>query len=137
MEKKFTKTIEFEGRNKTMIVEARFDDRCKNGHSTFSITGQIGAGNNPDVCGCIHDEIAIHFPELKKYIKWHLTSTEGPLHYVANTVYWTKKGNLQNARSCAVWEDATLEQLSDVVALHGRLPSLMEEFDVDMKELFV
>jgi hypothetical protein len=36
---------------------------------------------------CLHDEIAKAFPELAKYIKWHLCSTDGPMHYVANTVF--------------------------------------------------
>ena len=26
-------------------------------------------------------------PELAPYIKWHLVSSDGPLHYIANTVY--------------------------------------------------
>ena len=62
----------------------RFDDDCGNGHCTFTITGNVppvGPG------GCIHDLIAIAFPELASSIKWHLTSTDGPMHYVANTVY--------------------------------------------------
>jgi hypothetical protein len=37
--------------------------------------------------GCIHEDIAKHFPELMPYIKWHLTSTDGPMHYLANTLY--------------------------------------------------
>lgn len=35
----------------------------------------------------MHDEIREHFPELAPFIKWHLMSTDEPLHYVANTVY--------------------------------------------------
>lgn len=42
-----------------------------------------------DSGGCIHDEIAEHFPELAPLIKWHLCSQEkGPMHYVANAQYW-------------------------------------------------
>jgi hypothetical protein len=37
--------------------------------------------------GCCHDEVAKHFPELAPFIKWHLTSSDGPMHYIANTVY--------------------------------------------------
>ena len=35
----------------------------------------------------MHDEIIKVFPELVSLIKWHLCSTDEPLHYVANTVY--------------------------------------------------
>ena len=72
-------------------AELRFDDSCGNGHETFAITGTIdryerGAWRD-DAGGCIHDEIVKHFPALAPLIKWHLCSTDGPLHYVANTVY--------------------------------------------------
>lgn len=71
-----------------MIVNIRYDDECGNGHNTFAITGEIGGTRqNPDMCGCIHDEIAEHAPELAHLIKWHLVSSDGPMHYVANTLY--------------------------------------------------
>jgi uncharacterized protein Usg len=62
----------------TLTVYVRFDDCCKNGHQTFSI---IEAG------GCLHEDIARIFPELAPLIQWHLMSTDGPMHYLANTVY--------------------------------------------------
>jgi hypothetical protein len=34
-----------------------------------------------------HDEVVKHFPELAPFIKWHLCSSDGPMHYVANTLY--------------------------------------------------
>lgn len=79
-----------------ITVQMRFDDQCKNGHSSFAITGEIdmksGSRWIDDCSGCIHDEIAAHFPELAPLIKWHLMSTDGPMHYVANTCY--RAGNL-------------------------------------------
>lgn len=81
-----------EGGEKFRIrVKIRFDDECRNGHNTFSITGDIderrsGAWHEYSG-GCIHDEIAKHFPELAPLIKWHLVSTESPMHYIANAVY--------------------------------------------------
>lgn len=68
-----------------ITATVRFDDECKNGHNSFGITGSTTDGQG----GCIHDLIAEHFPELAPFIKWHLCSTDGPMHYVANTVYWT------------------------------------------------
>jgi hypothetical protein len=80
------------GRDQLLEVEIRFDDNCKNGHETFAITASgwevISAGRlRETIGGCCHDEIAKVFPELAPLIKWHLCSTDGPMHYVANTVY--------------------------------------------------
>jgi len=61
----------------------RFDDECGNGHNSFSITGSTTDGQG----GCIHDLIAEHFPELQPFIKWHLCSTDGPMHYPGNVLY--------------------------------------------------
>lgn len=76
----------------TIQVEIRFDDECRNGRESFAITGEV---RDPRVrrdsgivaCGCLHDAIAQAFPELAPLIRWHLTSTDGPMHYEANTVY--------------------------------------------------
>jgi hypothetical protein len=67
----------------------RFDDRCNNGHNTFSITGDVWAmqDRHDHSFGCVHNEIAKAIPELQPYLKYHLCSTDGPLHYVANTMY--------------------------------------------------
>lgn len=43
--------------------------------------------------------------------------------------------NLEAARSCAIWEDATLEQLQSEEALLERLPKLMQEFRKDIEAL--
>ena len=61
----------------------------------FSLTGDIYrwfdssncTAKEPITCGCIHDHIAEHFPELRPYIKWHLCGLEQPMHYLANTIY--------------------------------------------------
>lgn len=191
-----------------MRATVRYDDQCGNGHNSFSITGEY---TYPDQSwengggGCIHDEIAAAFPELTPFIKWHLVSSDGPMHYIANTTYhasdkdhrglrkserkqlvngktnlpvwelvvrdsknekaksvssssWVgsdecptstfsakwepvwiegegKESDLEAARSCAVWPDATLEQLQDAEALSARLPALMEAFRADVKSL--
>jgi len=46
-----------------------------------------------------------------------------------------KEIDLEAARSCAVWPDATLEQLQDKDALVARLPALMADFKSDMESL--
>jgi hypothetical protein len=80
------------GPTATIRAEVRFDDECKNGHNTFAITAVIRdsryRGDKREIAGgCCHDEIAAAFPELAPLIRWHLTSTDGPMHYIANTVY--------------------------------------------------
>lgn len=194
------------GESVLIKAEVRHDDQCGNGHNTFSITGSMDNG----VCGCIHEEIAVAFPELAPFIKWHLISTDGPMHMVANTIYhagnrdhwglkkgefrqhtsrgkhqangvegvphwrleilgmpkereiyatekpddmklearWVPEGivgdgkerDFKAARHCAVWPEATDEQLSaepEVLKqmLLDRLPALMEAFKADVEKL--
>lgn len=86
---KFTKKFndEFDGPCK-ITATVRYDDRCGNGHNSFSITGYIAGRFGRELLGgCIHDDIAKHFPELEHLIKWHLMNVEGPMHYIANTKY--------------------------------------------------
>lgn len=63
-------------------VTIRYDDQCGNGHNIFSVTA-----SGPNIGGCCHDRVAKYFPHLKKYLKWHLTSSDGPLHYIDNTIF--------------------------------------------------
>lgn len=93
---KHVKHFKEDGKPHTLFIELRYDDECGNGHNTFAITGSLYEGNyqsepknerNLISCGCIHEDIAKHAPEFAPFIKWHLTSSDAPLHYVANTVY--------------------------------------------------
>jgi len=76
-----------------MIVTIRHDDNCGNGHNSFAVTMDAYTAGKPhtdryhQLGGCCHDEIIKYFPELEPLIKWHLTSTDGPMHYVANTTF--------------------------------------------------
>lgn len=56
----------------------------------FSITGEIRDKHNiMECCGCLRDEIALHFPHLVPLITWHLCNQDGtPMHYIANGLYW-------------------------------------------------
>lgn len=118
-----------------ITVTVRYDDDCGNGHNSFAITASIEErrGNKwiDARCGTCHDDVAKRFPKLGPYIKWHLTSSDGPMHYFVNTCYWVKEGNLANARSSAVWPEATDSDLSIhalAIRLGERLPALMDEF---------
>lgn len=197
------------GPGATITAHVRFDDQCGNGHNTFSITADIvtpASKRRGDIeaGGCLHDDVAKAFPELAPFIKWHLCSTDGPLHYPGNVIYmagerdcwgllkgefrqhtsrgqqnggvagvpnwklkvpgwretdiysdtkpapvvleWVPAGitgegkerQLSSARSCAIWPDATDEDLTAPglkERLEARLPALMEEFKAAVESL--
>ena len=132
----FTKRVDIDGIPCKMTVQVRHDDQCGNGHNTFAITADI-IGRGIEMGGCLHDDIREHFPEFAHLIKWHLASTDGPMHYIANTTYlasdtkWNgepKTPDIEAARRTAIWPDATLEQLQSEKALTARLDSLLTEF---------
>ena len=90
------KEIDYHGTKADIIVKIRYDDECSNGHNTFTITADTykRSGRRESAYlagGCCHDEIIKHFPELKRAIDFHLTSSDGPLHYVANAMYHAKE----------------------------------------------
>lgn len=85
----FGRPIQDYGTGASISVELRFDDSYRNGHESFAITAEVRrlGRRGVEACGCLHDDIARVFPELQPLIKWHLTSTDGPTHYVASTCY--------------------------------------------------
>jgi len=109
------------GKGAVITAKVRFDDECGNGKNSFCITagvvsdasrrrGDIEAGGRMD------EEIAKHFPDLARYQKWNLCDTDGPMHYIANTLYHAgdtdyrglrkgEKTQLRNGRTgLAVWQ---------------------------------
>ena len=150
-----------------LIATVRHDDKCGNGHNTFTITGDLydrdRNNGEPSVtlstgkhrwlgsCGCLHKKIAKHFPQLAPLIKWHLTSTDEPMHYIENSLYWAgKRGycdgepndppNLENFRSSAVWPEATAETIAQdeetlTAQLRARLPGLKADFQRAVESL--
>lgn len=101
--KTFRKDYVEDGKPHAIIAEVRYDDECGNGHNSFAITATLyGPDRIPGedttkspsgktlYCyggGCCHDEIAKHFPQLRELIKWHLCSSDGPMHYPGNVIY--------------------------------------------------
>lgn len=91
------------GKPYALIATVRWDDKCKNGRNSFSVTGTLyGPDRYPGeettkslsgktlwscAGGCLHDEIRKRIPEIAHLIRWHLFDPHGPMHYVANTVY--------------------------------------------------
>ncbi|OHD23499.1 MAG: hypothetical protein A2Y38_12105 [Spirochaetes bacterium GWB1_59_5] len=204
-----TRPIAGYGAGGQITVKIRFDDGCQNGHQSFSVTADVVTNESRrqrDIAagGCLHEDIAQVFPELAPLIKWHFMRTDGPdgpMHYIANTVYhasdrdhngllkgevrqlrngktgllcwkleatgnlpqyvdsdtqptetttlhyvpWTRTGegkarDLDAARLCAIWPEATDEELSAdketlTAALTARLPGLIAEFRADMERV--
>lgn len=106
MESKLTKNqkkafgprpIDGYGTDAMITATVRYDDECGNGRNSFAITAEVRRPRAIDIesGGCMHDEIARLFPELAKYIKWHLCDARGPMHYIANTLYfaWDRDHN--------------------------------------------
>jgi len=122
-----------------ILATVRHDDECGNGHNTFTITASVyKAGRRGEknlLMGvCCHGIIRETMPDLAPLLKWHLCSTDGPLHYVANTLYLAREQgcraaepDLGAARRCAIWPEAELEDFTEE-KLKARLPKLMEEF---------
>jgi hypothetical protein len=119
-------------------VEIQFDDECNNGHNTLSVTGRyLGTW------GAMHTEM-LNIPIIEKYVKraipFHGCHTDGPLHYIPNTLYWVGIKNYDFAMACAICdfpEDHVLylseeffktsdnETITRV--LNERLPTVLEE----------
>lgn len=81
-----------------LVVHVRYDDRCGNGHNSFSITGsgyekRANGRYYETFGGCCHDKIAEVLPELQHLIKWHLCSSDGPMYYIENTMFHALQHN--------------------------------------------
>ena len=123
------------GKNHYIRARIRFDDECGNGHQSFAVTADIHELRNgryiEDGGGCCHDEIAKAFPWIAPYIKWHLTSTDGPMHYVANTIYWAEKAALGKCKyDGGLSEDKRLEaaKFAASTSLWPELENTLNEF---------
>jgi hypothetical protein len=155
--KEFIATWLDNDRTYKLVADACYDDECGNGHNTFGLTAALSSQKKPggwwheEARGCLHEEIAKHIPHLAPYIKWHLCSSDGPMHYLANTTHWMGESKLiastniaealkflDNARSSAVWPEATGEDLAAPGLrdrLIARLPKLMADFQSAMQSL--
>lgn len=114
----------------------------------FSVTCAIYQGGRDVGGGAAHDLIAEHFPHLRPYLRWHLTSTDGPMHYIANALYWAESRNEEYFASTVVYGALPSDEfipLAELVSrepekllnwLIARFPALMEVFMSDMRRMF-
>lgn len=149
--KTYTKLFTEGGQEYEITATARYDDQCGNGHNSFGLTAEIWKARNGkrigrdcESCGCLHEDISKHFGELKPFIKWHLVSSDEPMHYLANTLYHKKEGKIQYAKDSCVWGVApddskvnfeTIGEQSLKNYLVTRLPHVQEAFQKDMEKL--
>jgi len=83
------------GKRVDIVAEVKHAYDYSRGCNVFSITGiEYIAGHRVARAilsnGCIHEKIKKAFPELAPLIKWHMCSTKGPLHYLANSLYHSR-----------------------------------------------
>jgi len=113
LEKRFVKQIG----DMAIIANFSLNDDCHNGHEDFSITGETRVKGKIETCGCIHEEIAKYFPELKKFISLHLCNYDGtPMYAIANGFYFLKEGmfaTLQETFRCTEDEIEILKKAAD------------------------
>jgi len=88
--------------DRKLKMEICHDDCCGNGHNTFTMTADLyerqGDGWVNVGSGMLHEEIREFFPEYARFLKWHLCSTDGPMHYIANTLYHASDRDFRGKR---------------------------------------
>ena len=127
--------------HQSLVVEVRWDDCCGNGHNSLGVTAtmydnrvrrEVGwvAG------GCLHDKIlsavrrGLIPQEVGDLIPFHLCSSDGPMHYLANVRYlagdrdcWKKR----KGEPCG-WDDFAVVANSPIKhKLDSRLKKCIEK----------
>lgn len=122
---KYSRTKFYANGARRITVKVRLNDECRNGHEDFSITADIDAKTANDRWrdesgGCLHDEIAKHFPEFRPFIALHLSDWEGsPMYAVANGFYWLT-GCTPEAFPGATKPSETPAECREILASHLR-----------------
>ena len=118
--------------NERLTVTIRHDDECGNGHNSFSICGDLyenplgehiqkPQGWHWVSGGQITKDIIRFFPDLAPLLKWHLCSTDGPMHYVANSIYHASDKDCWGKRKGEPKSFETVVRFLDVPISH-KLP---------------
>lgn len=100
-------------------VNIKLADDCKNGHEDFSITGEHSLDSSfidSDIisCGCIHETILEHMPELKLFVDLHLSDSTGtPLYAVENGYYHLKNSSPQVVKNYLRLDNNQFNKIKD------------------------
>ena len=96
------KTIQWTGAERErhrLVITFRHDDKCGNGHNTFTVNadhdyyravvqGGQDVGHWEEIEGGRLDSlIARKAPQFLPFLKWHLCSVDGPMHYPGNVLF--------------------------------------------------
>jgi len=71
----------YKGEDYCLTISWSYHSANKNRH--FSMTY-----NSRNSSGYSAETISTVFPEYAKYLKWHLVSSDGPMHYMGNSMYF-------------------------------------------------
>ena len=85
----------------------------------ISITGEIyqGCKKDPVCAGCIHEEIAKHFPEFRDFIWLHLVNLDGSVMYeVENSLYFLANDDIEIAKNYLHCTDDEINDLYNLVS---------------------
>ena len=80
-------------KSEELVVQVRWDDSCGNGHNSLGITGDLFQGHRLVASGRLHDDIlsavrrGLIPQKVGNLIPFHLCSSDGPMHYLANVRY--------------------------------------------------
>lgn len=104
------------GQQRRLDISIRWDDRCKNGHNTLSLTAtdylNLYGVWKEESGGCLHGLIAQVAPDLAFALPYHLVSADGPMHYLDNTLYLagdrdyngTRAGEQRKLKGLPMWQ---------------------------------
>lgn len=108
-----------------VVVTAGLHQLGGNARPYWSVTAEIidkhRRGDDAiEACGCLHDEIREHFPQLAPVVDLHLSDDQGvPLHAAENARYWLGLTNFHEWDRPGKGREAM--PVIDVLARHLRI----------------
>jgi hypothetical protein len=120
-----------------MEIKIRLDDECRNGHDDFAITGSAWSKEHnrkyeePDIGGCIHEEILKVRPGLKPFVDLHLCDSKGaPMYAVENGIYHFLNSSKEVAMRYLRLSESEYEKLQFAVDDKNYFKFLLETMNI-------
>jgi hypothetical protein len=118
--------------------EHRIGDQAPYWSVTAEISSRLKFTDRAFIAGgCLHDDVRVYFPELVHTLRWHLSSSGVPLHYLENARYW--HGKAHGRVDCRAYDpDPAATFTEHVVPLEGEDPAIWLAMDWgDLRPLLV